>query len=53
VEDDLPSGPLQYWIDHIDDIRQKGLVKMALDIFNIPAMSADPERLFSRYGNQP
>lgn len=51
TEDDLPSGPLQYWIDHMDDIRPKGLAKMALDIFTIPAMSADPERLFSRYGN--
>lgn len=51
TEDDLPSGPLQYLIDHIDDIRHNGLVKMALDIFTIPAMSADPERLFSRYGN--
>ena len=35
----------------MDDIRQQGLAKMALDIFTIPAMSADPERLFSRYGN--
>jgi len=53
TEDELPSGSLQYWIDHIDDIHQKGLAKMALDIFTIPAMSADPERLFSRYGNPP
>lgn len=42
TENDLPSGPLQYWINHIDDIRQKGLMKMALDIFSIPPVSADP-----------
>ena len=53
TEDDLPSGPLQYWIDHLDDIHQKGLAKMVLDIFTIPAMSADLERLFSRYANFP
>ena len=51
TEDDLPSGPLQYWIDHLEDIRQKGLAQMTIDIFTIPAMSADPERLFSRYGH--
>lgn len=49
VKDDLPLGPLKYWIDHAEDLRQKDLAKMALDIFSIPAMSADPERLFSRY----
>ena len=49
VEDELRLGPLKYWIDHADDIRQRELSKMAIDIFSIPAMSADPERLFSRY----
>ena len=49
TEDDLPTGPLQYWIDHLEDTRQRGLAQMAIDIFTIPAMSADPERLFSRY----
>lgn len=49
VEDELPLGPLKYWIDHAEDLRQKDLSKMAIDIFSIPAMSADPERLFSRY----
>jgi len=49
TEDDLPSGPLQYWINHSQDIRLRGLAQMAIDIFTIPAMSADPERLFSRY----
>jgi len=49
VEDEFPLGPLKYWIDHAEDLRQKDLAKMTLDIFSIPAMSADPERLFSRY----
>jgi len=48
TEDDLHAGPLPYWIDHIDDLRQKSLAQMALDISAIPAMSAEPERLFSR-----
>ena len=49
VEDELPLGPLKYWIDYADNIRQRELAKMAIDIFSIPVMSADPERLFSRY----
>lgn len=49
MEDELLLGPLKYWIDHADDMRQRELSKMAIDIFSIPAMSADPERLFSRY----
>jgi len=49
VEDELPLGPLKYWIDYAQDLRQKDLAKIALDIFSIPAMSAEPERLFSRY----
>lgn len=48
TENNFPSCLLQYWIDHLDDIHQKGFVKMALDIVGIPAMSADPERLFCR-----
>ena len=49
VEDDLPLGPLKYWINDTEDLRQMDLAKMALDIFGIPAMSANPKRLFSRY----
>lgn len=49
TEDDLPFGPLQYWIDHLQDIRLRDLAQMAIDIFTIPAISAEPERLFSRY----
>jgi len=48
TEDYLHAGPFQYWIDYVDDLRQKNLAQMALDIFAIPAMSAEPERLFSR-----
>jgi len=49
TKDNLHSGPLQYWIDHVDDLRQKNIAQMALDMFTIPALSADPERPFSRY----
>lgn len=49
VEDEVPLGPLKYWIENAEDLRQKDLSTMAIDIFSIPAMSADPERLFSRY----
>lgn len=48
VEYELPLGPLKYWINHAEDLRQKDISKMAIDIFSIPAMSADPEWLFSR-----
>jgi len=48
TEDDLHSGPLQFWIDHMEDIRQPNLARMAIDIFTIPAMSADQETLFRR-----
>ena len=49
VEDELPAGPLQYWLDRRSDRHQEELAKMGMEIFSIPAMSADPERLFSRY----
>ena len=49
VEDELPAGPLQYWLDRRSDRHQEELAKMGMEIFCIPAMSADPERLFSRY----
>lgn len=32
VEDELPLGSLKYWIDHADNIRQRELAKMAIDI---------------------
>lgn len=51
MEDELPAGPLQYWLDRRSDRHQEELAKMGMEIFSIPAMSADPERLFSRYPN--
>lgn len=49
VEDELPAGPLQYWLDRRSERNQEDLATMGMEIFSIPAMSADPERLFSRY----
>ena len=49
IEDELSSSPLRYWIEHIEDLLQKDLSKMVIDIFSIPAMSADLEQPFSRY----
>jgi len=49
VEHELALAPLKYWIDHVEDLRQKDLSKMTINIFIIPAMSANPERLFIRY----
>lgn len=48
TEDELPAGPLSSWQEHSNDIWSNNVAKMALEIFSIPAMSADPERLFSR-----
>jgi hypothetical protein len=49
VEDELPAGPLQYWLDRTSNRHLEKLARMGVEIFSIPAMSADPERLFSRY----
>jgi len=49
VEDELPLHSLKYWIEHAEDLRQKAISTMAIDVLSIPAMSADPEPLFSRY----
>ena len=50
TEDELPDGPLSYWQEHSNDIRSNNanVGKMALEVFSIPAVSANPERLFSR-----
>ena len=44
-------GPLDYWIQKrkSSDSRTRDLAAMAIDILSIPAMSAEPERVFSRY----
>lgn len=49
VEDKLPAGPLHYWLERRNDRHLAGLARMGIEIFSIRAMSADPERLFSRY----
>jgi hAT family protein len=36
-----------WWLEKTQQINYPNLSKMALDILSIPAMSADPERLFS------
>jgi len=43
-------GPLEYWIHkrQSSDSRTRDLAAMATDILSIPAMSAEPERVFSR-----
>ena len=44
------SGALEYWVDrrHSPDSRIRDLAAMAIDILSIPAMSSEPERVFSR-----
>ena len=49
VEDELPAGSLQYWLDRWSERQQKELPTKGIEIFSILAMSADPKRLFSRY----
>jgi len=49
VEDEFPAGPLQCWLDRRSERNQEELATMGMEIFSILAMSADPERLFSRY----
>ena len=36
-----------WWLEKTQQISYPNLSRMALDILSIPAMSADPERLFS------
>ena len=40
--------PLDYWLGKIEHIRYKDLAKMEIELNSKSAMSADPERLFSR-----
>lgn len=48
VFEELKQGPLHYWLERKMDIRYRDLAKMGIEVNSIPAMSADPERLFSR-----
>lgn len=43
----IDCSPLQWWLRDEQQQRYPRLSKMAIDILSIPAMSADPERVFS------
>jgi hypothetical protein len=45
----LPSGQtsLQWWLESAQRLAYPKLSRMAIDILSIPAMSAEPERVFS------
>jgi hypothetical protein len=47
LDDELPAGTLQYWVDRLHDPRQSRLAHMGVELMSIPAMSDEPERLFS------
>ena len=38
---------LSHWQEHSNNIRSNNVTKMALEVFSIPAMSVDLERIFS------
>ena len=42
--------PFQYWIKPTTRVRWPRLSRMAMDLFSIPAMSSEPERIFSLAG---
>ena len=46
------KGGLEYWVKTREqgDIHVEDLINMGLAIHSIPGMSAEPERVFSRYG---
>jgi hAT family C-terminal dimerisation region len=43
----INCSPLTWWLRDEQQERYLRLSKMAIDILSIPAMSADPERVFS------
>ena len=47
-EEEVPDI-LRYWADRLSNPRWSQLAHMALEIHSIPAMSAEVERVFSRY----
>jgi hypothetical protein len=47
-EDRVVDNPIQYWVEKRK--RWPRLAQMALDLLSIPAMSAEPERIFSLAG---
>ena len=44
---ECPSGVLQYWVETLDGPRQSLLALMTVELMSIPAMSDEPEQLFS------
>ena len=49
-EEEVPDI-LRYWADRLSTPRWSQLAHMALEIHSIPAMSAEVERVFSRYAH--
>src|SRR6266511_4824963 len=47
-DDCLVDNPIQYWL--LRRRQYPRLSRMALDLFSIPAMSSEPERIFSLTG---
>lgn len=46
-ETTLDVVPLKWWLEEVQQKKYPSLSKMAVDLMTIPAMSADPERVFS------
>jgi len=44
------KNPLEWWLESTQQRAYPDLAKMAVDLLSIPAMAADPERLFSSAG---
>ena len=44
---ELEVDPLKWWLDDAQQKKYPNLSKMAIDVLSIPAMSAEPERVFS------
>jgi hypothetical protein len=42
--------PIEWWMENTQQSTYPNLSRMAIDILSIPAMAADPERLFSSAG---
>ena len=41
------QSPLEWWLEDIQKQRWPGLSQMAIDVLSMPAMSDEPERIFS------
>jgi hypothetical protein len=49
LTDKKVTNPIQYWHGHRE--RWPRLARMAIDLFGVPAMSSEPERVFSDAGD--